>query len=118
MTKGILKSMVALVGAIFICSSIAFAKAKTVTVAYDTVLPNGQTLKAGDYQVHVDEIAHKVKFMQKDEVVAEAPCNCKEGKKNDKTICVFQNNKEGKRVLQEVRVKGDTKHIVMEGSGI
>lgn len=118
MTKGVLKSMVALVGAIFICSSIAFAKAKTITVHYDSVLPNGQTLKAGEYKVHVDETAHKVQFMQKDKVVAEAPCDCKEGKKNEKTQCVFKKGKEGKQILQEVRVKGDTKQIVMEGSGI
>jgi hypothetical protein len=119
MTKNILKSVVALVGAIFICSAIAFAaKAKTITVHYDSILPNGQTLKAGDYAVKVDETTHKVQFIQKDEVVAETPCNCKESKKNDKTICVFENKKDGKKVLQEVRVKGDTRHIVMEGSGI
>jgi hypothetical protein len=119
MSKSVLKSLVALAAAIFICSAIAFAaKAKTVSVHYDSILPNGQTLKAGEYTVHVDETAHKVQFMQKDKVIAETPCNCVEGKKNDKTECVFKKNKEGKQTLQEVRVKGDTKQIVMEGAGI
>lgn len=119
MSKSVLRTLVALAGAIFICSAIAFAeKAKTVTLHYDSVLPNGQTLKAGEYTVHVDETAHKVQFMQKDKVVAEAPCNCIQGKKNDKTECVFKKDKEGKQILQEVRVKGDSKQIVMEGAGI
>ena len=119
MTKNVLKTLVALAAAILVCSVIALAdKAKTVTVHYDSILPNGQTLKAGDYAVHVDEAAHKIQFMQKDKVVAESPCNCIQGKKNDKTECVFKKTKEGKQTLQEVRVKGDTKNIVMEGAGI
>jgi hypothetical protein len=119
MTKSFLKTLVALAGAILVCSVIAFAdKAQTVKVHYDSILPNGQTLKAGEYAVHVDEAAHKVQFMQKDKVVAEGPCNCIQGKKNEKTECVFKKDKEGKQTLQEVRVKGDTKQIVMEGAGI
>ncbi len=119
MTKNVLKTLVALAGAILICSVIALAeKPKTVSVHYDSVLPNGQTLKAGEYTVKVDEAAHKVQFMQKDKVVAESPCNCIQGKKNEKTECVFKKDKEGKQMLQEVRVKGDTKQIVMEGAGI
>ncbi len=126
MNKCILKSLLALASAILICSAIAFAekaktvstKAQIVTVHYDSVLPNGQTLKAGEYTVNVDEAVHKVQFLQKGRVVAEAPCNCNQGKKNDKTECVFKQSKEGKKILQEVRVKGDTRQIVMEGAGI
>ena len=119
MTKNILKTAVMLAGAILICSAIALAeKAPTVNVHYDSVLPNGQTLKAGDYTVKVDESVHKVQFLQKGKVVAEAPCNCKAGEKNQKTTCLFLKEKEGKQILQEVRVKGETRQIVMEGSGI
>jgi hypothetical protein len=119
MTKSVLKTLVALAGAIFICSAIALAeKPKTVSVHYDSVLPNGQTLKAGEYTVNVDESIHKVQFLQKGKVVAEAPCNCVKGAKNEKTECIFKKDKEGKQMLQEVRVKGDTKQIVMEGAGI
>lgn len=119
MTKNVLKTVVMVAGAILICSAIALAeKVPTVNVHYDSILPNGQTLKAGDYTVKVDETAHKVQFLQKGKVVAEAPCNCTTGKKNDKTECQFVKDKDGKQILQEVRVKGDTKQIVMEGSGI
>ena len=119
MTKSILRTAVMLAGVIFISSVIALAeKAKTVAVHYDSVLPNGQTLKAGEYTVNVDESVHKVQFLQKGKVVAETHCNCVTGKKNDKSECVFKKDKEGKQTLQEVRVKGDTKQIVMEGAGI
>ena len=119
MTKSVLKTVVMLTGAILICSAIALAeKVPTVNVHYDSILPNGQTLKAGDYAVKVDEAAHKVQFLQKGKVVAEAPCNCTVGKKNEKNECSFVKDKNGKQVLQEVRVKGDTRQIVMEGSGI
>ena len=119
MTKNVLKSVVMLAGAILFCSIIALAeKVPTVNVHYDSILPNGQTLKAGDYTVKVDESVHKVKFLQEGKVVAEAPCNCKAGGTNKKTTCLFIKDKEGKQVLQEVRVKGDTRQIVMEGSGI
>ncbi len=119
MSKRILKSLAILAGAIFIFSALAFAeKPQTVTVHYNSILPNGQTLKAGDYTIKVDESVHKVQFLQKGKVVAEAPCNCKPGNKNDRTECVFSKDKEGKQKLQEVRVKGDTKQIVLEGAGI
>ncbi len=119
MSKNILKSLAVLAGTIFIFSALAFAeKPKTVTLHYDSVLPNGQTLKAGDYTVKVDESVHKVQFLQKGKVVAEAPCNCVPGDKNSKTECVFNSGKDGKKTLLEVRVKDDTKHIVMEGAGI
>ncbi len=119
MIKNTLKSFAVVAGTIFIFSALAFAeKPKTVNVHYDSILPNGQTLKAGEYVVNVDESVHKVQFLQKGKVVAEAPCNCKPGNKNDKTECIFTKDKDGKQKLREVRVKGDTKQIVLEGAGI
>ena len=119
MTKNVLKTVVMLAGAILICSAIALAeKVPTVNVHYDSSLPDGQTLKAGDYTVKVDDTAHKVQFLQKGKVVVETPCNCITGQKNEKTECHFMTGKDGKQILQEVRVKGDTRKIVMEGSGI
>jgi hypothetical protein len=119
MNKNVLKSVLMIASAILICTAIAFAeKPKTVNVHYDSLLPNGQTLKAGDYVVKVDESVHTVQFLQKGKVIAEAPCNCITSKKNAKTECHFMKDKEGKQILQEVRVKGDTRQIVMEGSGI
>jgi hypothetical protein len=119
MSKSILKTSVALAAMLFFCAAMALAsKEKTITVYYDSVLPNGQTLKAGDYAIHVDTTAHKVEFMQKGKVIAEAPCNCKEGKKNDKSECVFKKDAKGKQTLQVVQVGGDTKTIVLQGEGM
>ena len=120
MSKSFVRISVALAAVMFFCAAIALAdKGKTITVYYDSILPNGQTLKAGDYAIHVDETAHKVEFMQKGKVIAVAPCNCVEkAKKNNKTQCVFKKDAKGKQVLQVVQVSGDTKTIVLEGEGM
>jgi hypothetical protein len=117
MNKKILRTLTLLAGALFVFSTLAFAeKPRTVTVLYDSILPDGQTLEAGDYGVQVDETAGKVQFLQKGEVIAEAPCDLKTVSKNERTEVVFQNDN-GKRTLQSVRIKGDTKHIILEGAG-
>lgn len=117
MSKHILRNLTLLTGALFVFSALAFAeKPRTVAVLYDSVLPDGQMLEAGDYGVQVDETASKVRFLQKGEVIAEAPCNLKTVSKNERTEVIFQNDN-GKRTLQSVRIKGDTKHIILEGSG-
>jgi hypothetical protein len=119
MTRNVLKCVVMLAGAILLCSVFALAaKPQTVKVHYDSILPNGQTLKAGVYTVKVDESVHKVQFLRKGKVVAEGPCNCIAGEKNPETTCLFAKDKDGKQVLKEVRIEGDTRQIVMEGSGI
>jgi hypothetical protein len=119
MTRNVLKGAVMLAGAILFCSVIALAaKPQTVKVYYDSILPNGQTLKAGVYTVKVDESVHKVQFLRKGKVIAEGPCNCIAGEKNPETTCLYGKDKDGKQVLKEVRIEGDTRQIVMEGSGI
>ena len=116
MTKNILKSVMMLTGAILFCSVIALAeKVPTVNVHYDSILPNGQTLKAGDYTVKVDESVHKVQFLQKGKVVAEVPCDCKTGEKNKKTSCLYVKDKEGKQVLQEVALSVLPSAIHLQG---
>jgi hypothetical protein len=119
MSKSFVKISIALAATLFFYAAVALAeKGKTITVYYDSVLPNGQTLKAGDYAIHVDKTAHKVEFLQKGKVIAEAPCDCKEGKKNDKSQCVFKKDDKGKQILQVVQVGGDTKTIVLEAEGM
>jgi hypothetical protein len=120
MLKSFTKTSVALMAAIFVCAAIALAgKEKAIMVYYDSVLPSGQTLKAGSYAVHVDETIHKVQFLQKGKVVAETPCNCiDKGKKNSKSECVFIKDAKGHQKLQQVQLSGDTKTIVLEGKGM
>jgi hypothetical protein len=120
MLKSFAKMSVALMAAIFVCAALALAgKEKGIMLYYGTVLPSGQTLKAGSYKVHVDETAHKVQFLQKGKVVAETPCNCiDKGKKNGKSECVFIKDSKGQEKLQQVELKGDTKTIVIEEKGM
>jgi hypothetical protein len=120
MLKGFAKMSVALMATIFVCAAIALAgKEKAIMVYYDTVLPSGQSLKAGSYAIHVDEAAHKVQFLQKGKVIAETPCNCiDKGKKNRKSECVFIKDAKGQQKLQQVQLSGDTKTIMIEGKGM
>jgi uncharacterized protein (DUF2141 family) len=120
MLKSFAKMSVAVMAAMFVCAALALAgKEKTIQVYYDTVLPSGQTLKAGKYAVHVDESVHKVQFLHKGKVVAETPCNCiDKGKKNGKSECIFIKDSRGDQKLQQVELSGDTKTIVIEGKGM
>lgn len=114
------KTFIALVGAIFFSAAIVLAdKGKSVTVYYDTVLPNGQELKAGGYVIHMSKTNDAVQFVQKGKVIAEAPCKCiKHEKKNENTEMIFKETSEGKQLLQELRLRGDTKTIVLEAQGM
>ena len=120
MSRNFVKTLIALGAAIFFSVAIALAdKGKSVSIFYDTVLPNGQELKAGDYAVHMSETGKEVQFVQKGKVIAEAPCKCIERqKKNPRTEIVFKKNSDGKQVLQELRLNGDTKTIVLEAQGM
>lgn len=120
MSRNFVKTLIALGAAIFFSVAIALAdKGKTVSIFYDTILPNGQELKAGDYAVHMSETAKEVQFIQKGKVIAAAPCNCVEKqKKNRRTEVVYTKTSEGKQVIQELRLSGDTKTIVLEAQGM
>ena len=120
MSSKFTKMFIAAAGVILFSAVVALAdKGKTVTMYYDTVLPNGQELKAGDYVVHMGEADHAVQFLQNKKVVAEIPCNCVTGeKKNQRTELVFQKKDSGKQELRQMRFQGDTKTIVFEASGM
>jgi len=67
------QSLVVLVGAVLFISAVALAeKPKTITIYSDSVLPSGQELKAGEYQVNVNETSKEVTFKKGNKVVATA----------------------------------------------
>jgi hypothetical protein len=120
MSRNLLKVFVGVAVMVFFGAALAFAaKGKTISVFYDTSLPNGQQLKAGEYTVEMVKDGHAVQFTQKGKVIAEMPCNCHQvEKKHGETQIIFTKNANGKEVLQELRLKGDTKNIVFEAEGM
>ena len=116
MSKSFARVSLTLLAVVCFSAAVVFAdRGRTIKVFDDSLLPNGQELTAGEYAVHMDETNHEVQFVQKGEVIARAPCNCilKE-KKNLQTEIQFKRNAEGKNVLQQLRIAGDTKTIVLE----
>ena len=103
---------------LFVASVAMAAKGKSVSVYSDAVLPNGQELKAGQYNVLVDNSASKVTFMKGKEVVAEAECKVvDEPKKNDcnevRTV-----EKGDKQEVQEIRLGGERRSILLIQGGM
>ena len=71
MSRQVVKTVLFLAGVVLLISAAAFAeKAKTINVYTDSVLPSGQQLKAGKYQVTVDNASKQVTFKKNDKVVA------------------------------------------------
>jgi hypothetical protein len=99
---------------LFFFSSLALAKAKTINLSHDVLLPDGQTLSAGVYTVEVDEKLDQVKFIQADEVVVTHRCKCivHENKNNADAIITNQVNPE-KKVLEGIRFRGETRTITL-----
>jgi heat shock protein HslJ len=120
MSKSYAKVSLALLAVVcFSAAAVLADKGKTVTVSTGALLPNGQELAAGDYVIHMNEANHEVQFVQKGEVMAKAPCNCILGeKKNPQTEMQFRKNAEGKNVLQQLRIAGDKKTIVLESQNM
>jgi hypothetical protein len=120
MSRNVVKIFLGVAAMVFFSAALALAaKHPTVSVFYDTNLPNGQELKAGEYNVQMVKDDHVVQFTQKGKVIAEMPCNChKTDKKHSETQVIFTKNAKGKEVLQELRLKGDTKNIVFEAEGM
>jgi len=94
--------------------SLAAAKNKTISLAKDVVLPDGQTLKAGQYQVVVDEKIDQVQFIQHGTVVVKHRCKCVVPEKANEADGVVTSEKPGKKpLLQEIRFKGETRVITL-----
>lgn len=75
MSRKTIKISLLLAGALLLVAGVALAeKAKSINIPTDSVLPSGQELKAGRYQVDVNETSQQVTFKQGDKVVATSGC--------------------------------------------
>jgi hypothetical protein len=104
-----LKTMASTAAAILFIAALAMAeRARTMDVYTDAVLPDGQELKAGKYQVMVDEGEKEVQFLQAKKVVARHPCQCMghEGEKNRYNQVRYNETAGKKQKLTEIRFAG------------
>ncbi len=118
MSKQVIKIWLFLVGAILVTSAVALAeKAKTINIYTDSVLPSGQALKAGKYQVDVNEASKQVTFRKGEKVVATAGCQIVE--KPEKNACSEARfgQKDNKQELQELRFGGENRSILLIHGG-
>jgi hypothetical protein len=98
----------------FLFSSLALAGAKTINLTRDAILPDGQTLKAGVYTVVVDQKLDQVQFIQRGVVVVKHQCKCiDQQKKNDIDAILFNEEAPNKKVLNGIRLKGETRLITL-----
>ena len=108
MFNSLIKNVLALGAAIILFAAVALAgKGKTVDIYTDAVLPDGQVLKAGKYQVVVGEGEKEVEFMQRGKVVMKHPCQClghKEVNRYNQTR--FVEGPDKKQHLTEIRFAG------------
>ena len=110
------KSIFALAVMVLFVSALAIAdKGKSVTIYTNAVLPNGQELKAGKYNVVVDASATKVVFMQGNKVVAEHQCKVvNKDQKNPSNQARYSETQDKKQRLNEIRFGGETRSVVLE----
>ena len=118
MSRHTLKTILFWAVTVLFTASIAFAqKAKTVEIYTDSVLPNGKVLKAGKYQVVVDETAKQVKFMKGNKVVAEQPCKVVEVPVKNDCNKVRYAAKGDKQEIQQLNLGGERRSILLIGAG-
>ena len=118
MRRQIIRTFLFLAGAVLFFAVAALAeKSKSIFIYTDSVLPSGQELKAGNYQVQVDATSKQVTFMQGRKVVAKSICQIVDKPaKNDSSQARFgQVNK--KQQLQEIRFDGESRTIVLTLGG-
>jgi len=112
MLSRMLKTGAIFVTGAFLFASIALGASKTIKITQDVVLPGGQTLKAGEYSVVVNEKLDKVEFIQNSKVVASSSCKCTIGKKkNPDTQIQLQQSSGNVQELQQIQLKGETRTI-------
>jgi len=108
MSGKIAKAVLSLGAAIVFSAALAMAdKGRTIDIYADAVLPDGQELKAGKYQVVVDEAAKEVQFLKGNKAVAKHACRCVEqGEKNRFNQARYVEGPEKKQRLTELRFAG------------
>jgi hypothetical protein len=119
MSRDTLRTFLCLVGMVLFAASVAMAeKAKTVKFFTDAVLPNGQELKAGDYKVVLNDTAKEVKFLKGNEVVAAVGCKVVEQPKKNDCNEVRYTEKDNKQHVQEIRLGGERRSILLIQGGM
>lgn len=118
MSRKASKSALSLAGAVLLMSAVASAeKAKTISIYEDSVLPSGQELKAGKYQVDVNEASKQVNFKKGGKVIAtEGYQIVQKSEKNASSEARF-GEKGNKQVLQELRFGGENRSILLIHGG-
>ncbi|MFB3923660.1 MAG: hypothetical protein ACE145_18195 [Terriglobia bacterium] len=108
MFNRLIKNVLALGATIILFAAVALAdKGKTVDVFTDAVLPDGQVLKAGEYQVVVSESEKEVQFLKKGKVVAKHPCQSTEVKRVNRYNEVrYVESSDKKQHMTEIRFAG------------
>lgn len=106
-----LKTMVSTVAAVLLVAAMAMAeKSRTIDIYTDAVLPDGQELKAGKYQVVVSPDEKEIQFLQSNKVVAKHACRCMghEGPKHRYSQARYVEDSNKKQKLTEVRFAGSS----------
>ena len=106
-------------GAILLLSAVALAEQpRTINIYTDSVLPSGQQLKAGKYQVDVNEASQQVTFKKGDKVVATSGCKIVEKPVKNPCSQARFGQKDNKQELQELRFGGENRSILLIGGGL
>jgi len=118
MSRQVVKTVILLAGIVLFTSVVALAeKAKTINIYTDAVLPSGQELKAGKYQVELNENSKQVTFKKGDKVVATADCQVVEKPVKNSCSEARFGEKDNKQVLEELRFGGENRSIVLTHGG-
>jgi len=114
MSSKVTKIAFLLTAGLLVFVSLAAAKNRTLTLSRDVVLPDGQTLTAGQYQIVVDEKLDQVEFLHKSQVVLKHRCKCIVPQKANPADGTVTTEEPGKKpLLQEIRFKGETRIITL-----
>jgi hypothetical protein len=114
MLPKILKMGLLLGVVILFFTSFSLAAARSIHVTQDVLLPGGQTLKAGTYEVVVNEKLDQVQFLRNSKVVLTHACKCTpQEKKNKETELLIEQGAGNAQVLQGIKLQGETRTITL-----
>ncbi len=106
------------VAMLFLAVAALAEQPKTISIYTDAVLPSGQQIKAGKYQVEVNTASHQVTFKKGDKVVATSGCKIVEKPVKNPCSQARFGQKDNKQELQELRFGGENRSILLIGGGL
>jgi hypothetical protein len=114
MLRSTLKTGCFLALGLFLFAGLALAGTRDIQLKQDVVLPGGQTLKAGTYEVVVNEKLDQVQFLQHSKVVVTHACKCIPQERKNKETQLFTDQGSGNtQVLQQIMLRGETRTITL-----